>query len=305
MKKTVTFLFLLLAFMPAIAAGQNAEMEAKNEYAAIMAELEQKRSLVSQPQLLRMVEEKLEAFVQEYPGTSSSGSARVVLGQIYANTGRSDEAIEEINIYLASTYNKEPMELGIARFVLGTTYLSMNMFDEAEVQFRIITSAESGADIKIKQSAEMTLSRLDTLKKLKIGNKAIDFSATAVDGKKISLQQYKGKVVLIDFWATWCAPCRAEMPNVKRVYAENNKKGFEIIGISMDESRQKFDNYLKEHQIGWRQVFDGKGWKAELGQLYAVSSIPSTLLLDRNGIIRFKDLRGDELGEAVKKLLAE
>ncbi|MBN2185688.1 MAG: redoxin domain-containing protein [Candidatus Krumholzibacteriota bacterium] len=305
MNRIISILFLLLAVMPIMAAGQDAEEEARSQYAALIAEFEQKRSSMGQAELIRMAEEKLSSFVQRFPGTSSSGSARVVLAQIYSNTGRGNEAVQELNKYLACTCTKQPMELGVARMILGSTYLSMNMFDEAEIQFREIASAESGADPKTKQSAAMTLSQINTLKKLKIGNPAIDFSATAVDGKKIDLKQYRGKVVLIDFWATWCSPCRAEMPNVKRVYAENHGKGFDIIGISMDESREKFDNYIKEQKIEWRQVFDGKGWKAELGRLYAVSSIPSTLILDRKGIIRYKNLRGNELGEAVKILLDE
>jgi peroxiredoxin len=94
------------------------------------------------------------------------------------------------------------------------------------------------------------------------------------------------------------------MPNVKKVYDAYHDKGFDIIGISMDNSREQFDTYVSQNGIEWRQIFDGKGWKAEIGQQYAVVSIPATLLLDRDGVIRFKNLRGDELEKAVAELVA-
>ena len=95
------------------------------------------------------------------------------------------------------------------------------------------------------------------------------------------------------------------MPNVKKVYKEFNGKGFEIIGVSLDESREKFQRYLKEQDIAWPQIFDGKGWNSEVGRSYAVNSIPATFLIDRGGRIRFRNLRGEELYEAVKTLIEE
>ncbi|HER44359.1 MAG TPA: TlpA family protein disulfide reductase, partial [Candidatus Eisenbacteria bacterium] len=92
---------------------------------------------------------------------------------------------------------------------------------------------------------------------------------------------------------------------VKKIYDDYHDKGFDIIGISMDNNRQALDSYLEEQGMKWRQIFDGKGWKAEIGQLYAVSSIPSTFLLDKQGKIRYKNLRGGELADAVEKLLKE
>ncbi|MBN2070829.1 MAG: redoxin domain-containing protein [Candidatus Krumholzibacteriota bacterium] len=304
-KRILAAFLVALAIMPAFAAGQDREEEARNQYAAMMQEFEQKRSSLGQMQLIELAEKNLTMFIEKFDGTVASGSARVVLGQIFSGTGREKEAVEHLVRYLAAPFEKQPVEEGVARQILATAYMSMNKFDEAEEQLKAIIDPASGADPRTKQMANATLPKMEILRKLKIGNKAIDFSVTAADGKKLDLQQYRGKVVLIDFWASWCAPCRAEMPTVKKVYSENKGKGFDIIGISMDDSREKFDSYVKEQQIEWRQVFDGKGWQAELGLKYAVGSIPSTFLVDRAGVIRYKNLRGNELGEAVAELLAE
>ena len=287
-----------------LVAAQDTEQEARKQYSAMMAELEQKRSTLTNPQLIDLAERMLLGFIEKYPGTGASGSAHVVLGQIYSSIGRPGDAISHIEKFLAGKYGKSPAEVNMASQILGNTYIEMGRFDEAEKLFRSIVAEGSGADGPSRQMAAMMIERMETLKKLRIGAKAIDFAVTAIDGKEIALEQYRGKVVLLDFWATWCAPCRAEMPNVKAVYKKNHSRGFDIIGISMDDNKAKFDNYIKEQNVDWRQIFDGRGWKAELGQKYAISSIPATFLLDRSGVIRYKNLRGRELEEAVKKLLA-
>ena len=176
---------------------------------------------------------------------------------------------------------------------------------EGAAKFLKSALAIEGLDPQMKQSAEGMLARLETMKKLKIGAPAIEFQTTDIAGKAVSISAYKGKVLLLDFWATWCAPCRAEMPHVKEVYAAYNAKGFDILGVSMDNNRQALDSYLEEQGMKWRQIYDGKGWQAEIGQVYAVGSIPATFLIDKQGKIRYKNLRGDDLKEAVEELLKE
>lgn len=123
------------------------------------------------------------------------------------------------------------------------------------------------------------------------------------DGKDLSLERFKGKVLLVDFWATWCPPCRAEVPNIVKAYKEYNPKGFEIVGISFDESREKFDEYLKENAMPWPQYFDGKGWQNEVGPTYGIQSIPAMYLLDKDGKVVTSDLRGEKLEAELAKLL--
>ena len=116
---------------------------------------------------------------------------------------------------------------------------------------------------------------------------------------------YKGKVLLIDFWATWCGPCVAEMPNVKNIYSKFHPQGFEIVGISLDQSRDRLDQYIKSNQIAWPQYFDGKWWNNDVAVRYGIKSIPTTILVDKSGKIRFKSVRGKQLENAVQQLLAE
>jgi peroxiredoxin len=132
-----------------------------------------------------------------------------------------------------------------------------------------------------------------------------DFNEKDTAGKPLSIANYKGKVVLIDFWATWCGPCVAELPNVLQAYEKHHAAGFEIIGISLDSDAQKLAKFVKEKNMPWQQYFDGKGWGNKLAQQYGVNSIPATYLLDREGKIIGKGLRGEKLEEAVAAALAK
>jgi peroxiredoxin len=138
---------------------------------------------------------------------------------------------------------------------------------------------------------------------LKAGAQFPDFQVKDLAGKPLSISGLKGKVVLIDFWATWCGPCVAELPNVLKAYEQYHKDGFEIVGISLDSDKAKLEKFIADKKMTWAQFFDGKGWKNELGQKYGVNSIPATYLLNGEGIIVGENLRGEKLVTAVGKAL--
>jgi len=131
-----------------------------------------------------------------------------------------------------------------------------------------------------------------------------DFSVKDLEGKPLSLADYKGKVVLVDFWATWCGPCVGELPNVLKAYEKHHATGFEIVGISLDKDQSKLEKFIKDKHMPWRQFFDGQGWQNELAQKYGINSIPATYLLDREGKIIGVGLRGEKLEAAVAAALA-
>ena len=123
------------------------------------------------------------------------------------------------------------------------------------------------------------------------GTKFPDFEVKDLADKPLSIANYKGKVVLLDFWATWCPPCRAELPNVIKTYEAHHKDGFEIIGISLDQDREKLTAFIKEKNMTWPQYFDGKGSQNKLAVKYGVLGIPATYLLDGQGNIIGKELK--------------
>ncbi len=123
-----------------------------------------------------------------------------------------------------------------------------------------------------------------------------------LNGNTVNISKLKGKVVLIDFWATWCRPCTAETPNLLSVYKDFKKSGLEIIGINLDKDRQQLVNYLEAHQITWPNYYDGKSWKNSISSRFGIRGIPAIVLLDREGIVRETRLRGDRIREAVAGL---
>jgi thiol-disulfide isomerase/thioredoxin len=137
---------------------------------------------------------------------------------------------------------------------------------------------------------------------LGVGQRFPDFKVDDLDGAPLSVSGLRGKVVLIDFWATWCGPCVAEIPNVARAYQKYQADGFEVVGISLDQDRAALENFVRQRGVAWPQYFDGDS--GTLARRYGIRSIPSTFLLDREGIIVARGLRGSALDRAVAQALA-
>ena len=132
-----------------------------------------------------------------------------------------------------------------------------------------------------------------------IGKPAPEFSVIDVDGNTLSLKDFHGKVLLIDFWSTTCGPCIGEMPNVRKVYDEFNDMGFEVIGISLDEDEARLNDFLNTCKLPWSQIFTGEGWDTPIRKLYKVRGIPSPWLIDREGKVISYKARGSELRRLV------
>jgi len=136
-------------------------------------------------------------------------------------------------------------------------------------------------------------------------SKPVELKFTALDGAEIDLGKLRGKVVLIDFWASWCGPCIAEMPNVVRTYEKLRERGFVVLGISLDQDKAAMEKTMQKLGMTWPQHFDGKGWENEISSAFGIRSIPTTWLIDKKGMLREGSVRGEALEPAVEKLLAE
>lgn len=165
--------------------------------------------------------------------------------------------------------------------------------------------AKAGDTFKSVPGIRPIMERLENLKKVAVGKKFTDFPMKDVNGKDRKLSDYvgNGKVVLIDFWASWCPPCRREMPNLVEVYKQYKAKGFEIVGVSLDSKQEAWEKGIKDLNITWPQLSDLQGWKNSGAALYYVNSIPHTILVDKDGTIVAKNLHGEEIGAKVAELL--
>ncbi len=145
--------------------------------------------------------------------------------------------------------------------------------------------------------------RRELLAKAAVGGPAPDFTQNRPDGTPFTLSSLRGKLVLVDFWASWCGPCRAENPNVVKVYNRFKNKGFEIVGVSLDNNREAWLKAIADDGLTWVHVSDIKGWENEVAQQYAVRSIPHTVLVGPDGVILAKNLRGAALEAKIAEVL--
>jgi len=137
------------------------------------------------------------------------------------------------------------------------------------------------------------------------GGAAPDFTMNNLEGKPVKLSSFKGKVLLIDFWASWCGPCRRENPHVVGLYNKYNKKGFDILGVSLDKTREPWVAAIEKDGLVWHHVSDLQGWSNSAARLYGVTSIPHTVLLDREGNIIARNLRGAALEAKLQEIFGE
>ena len=198
------------------------------------------------------------------------------------------------------------------------------LFMKAQLYLEVIENTEKGTaliqqlktdypDTKLGKRADKILAGIEKQKAAKqiqaglaTGADFPDFAEKDLNGQPLSVGGLKGKVVLVDFWATWCGPCRGELPNVIATYKKHHAEGFEIIGVSLDSERPALDEFLKKQDgMTWPQFYDGQGWGNKLAVKYGVESIPFAVLVGPDGKIIGKELRGQELEDAVAGALAK
>lgn len=174
-----------------------------------------------------------------------------------------------------------------------------NSYEQGEKMYGLLSEAVKksywGCELK---------RNIDVLSASALGIVCQDFKVKDGDGKILSLSSFKGKILILDFWASWCGPCRQEMKNLRRQYEEFKSKGVQIISISLDDSWEKWRKACDEEQIPWISTWDDKGWKnSEIRKIFGIQSIPFIVLLDKEGHIVAKNIRRNTLREGILKLL--
>ena len=157
-------------------------------------------------------------------------------------------------------------------------------------------------DAKVRELGESFAGKL---RLLELPGKPMDIKGDLLDGKAFDQRSLSGKVVLVDFWATWCGPCVAEIPNMLEQYEKYHAKGFEVVGISLDEEKEKVDAFVSEHKIPWPIIYAGKGWQDPTAQFYGISGIPQLILIGRDGNVITLNARGKKLGERLSELFKD
>ena len=241
-----------------------------------------------------------------------------LVAQIQAKmkAGKNTEAdladeLKQFDVLLASHKNEKTDDVAQIAFMKALLYLQV--FDNTEKAVPMIKQLKIDyPETKQGKQADDMLANIEKQaegkkiqKALAVGSKFPDFAEKDLDGKPLSIANYKGKVVLVDFWATWCPPCVGELPNVLKTYEKYHSKGFEIVGISLDSDKNKLTDFMKKKNMTWAQYFDGKRGDNKLAGKYGVNSIPATYLLDGTGQIVAKDLRGEALEEKVASLMTK
>ena len=267
-KTSIVAAALILTLVSARAAGTNdATTELKDLVAKIQIKLKagQRTEAALAPEL-----KQFDALLAEHQGEKTDAAARILLmkaqlySEVFQDQAKGDELMQQL---------------------------------KREYQGTKLVAALEKQEEREKAAAKIQSS-------LTVGTIFPDFNERDLNGKSLSIANYKGKVVLVDFWATWCGPCRGEVPNVVATYRKYHGKGFEIIGVSLDQDQQKLLAYAQEQGMTWPQFFDGKGWDNKLAMKYGIESIPASYLLDGNGKIIARDPRGDALEPAVAKAVA-
>jgi thiol-disulfide isomerase/thioredoxin len=260
---------------------------------------------------LTALDEKAASFRKDFPTDARRWKLaleEVKLNQMRKFVGSPEKDAAAISSVLAEIIAAQDADAETKSFAsfLRVNNLGEGVADGAtkldEFEKAVTEHLKAYPDFRMNKRLEATVKSERTRAELK--TKPFDLKFTATDGSEVDFEKLRGKVVLVDFWATWCGPCVAEIPSVLKTYEKLHSKGFEIVGISLDQDKAKLEKFVKEKNMPWVQFFDGKGWQNEISTKYGINSIPAMWLINKKGMLVSTDARQD-LEAKVEKALAE
>ncbi len=304
MRKSGVFVFAAIVSIFSLWAGSSCNAKEMKQDANAAKQLEMVRKTLSGLTEMKAADSKkyylealndLSAIIEKYPGTEQCREAQFYRGAAYNEMHNFDDAIKCFDTVLSQGDINVNFKARTLYFKTKALIGKNDIAKAKEVVAELRTIEPRAAD-----SFGSELSGT-----MRIGAEAPMFTATDIDNKTIDLAKYKGNVVLIDFWATWCDPCVREFPKMKKMYNQFKDKDVKFIGVSLDDDIEDLRGFIKQEEVVWPQIFDGKRWKGAIPSLYHIQAIPTTVVLDRENKVRYVGNDIDNITRIVTTMLTE